>query len=48
MATVEGWLEKGVDRVIIGTAAVRDPALVKEAAKKFPQARRRRPRRQGR
>src|SRR5690349_8807369 len=37
MATVEGWLEKGVDRVIIGTAAVRDPALVKEAAKKFPK-----------
>src|SRR5262252_646113 len=37
MATIEGWLEKGVDRVIIGTAAVRDPALVKEAAKKFPK-----------
>ena len=37
MATVEGWLGKGVDRVIIGTAAVRDPALVKEAAKKFPE-----------
>src|ERR1700749_4753865 len=37
MATSEGWLEKGVDRVIIGTAAVRDPALVKEAAKKFPK-----------
>jgi phosphoribosylformimino-5-aminoimidazole carboxamide ribotide isomerase len=37
MATVEGWLEKGVNRVIIGTAAVRDPALVKEAAKKFPK-----------
>jgi phosphoribosylformimino-5-aminoimidazole carboxamide ribotide isomerase len=36
MATVEGWLGKGVDRVIIGTAAVRDPALVKEAAKRFP------------
>jgi phosphoribosylformimino-5-aminoimidazole carboxamide ribotide isomerase len=36
MATVEAWLGKGVDRVIIGTAAVRDPALVKEAAKKFP------------
>ncbi len=36
MATVEGWLEKGVNRVIIGTAAVRNPALVKEAAKKFP------------
>ena len=36
MATVEGWLGKGVNRVIIGTAAVRDPALVKEAAKSFP------------
>jgi phosphoribosylformimino-5-aminoimidazole carboxamide ribotide isomerase len=35
MATIEGWLDKGVDRVIIGTAAVRDPALVKEAARKF-------------
>src|SRR6266545_6378628 len=37
MATIEGWLEKGVDRVIIGTAAVRDPALVKEAARKNPR-----------
>src|SRR5690348_11251793 len=37
MATIEGWLDKGVDRVIIGTAAVRDPALVKEAAKTFPK-----------
>ncbi len=36
LATVEAWLEKGISRVIIGTAAVRDPALVKEAAKKFP------------
>jgi len=36
MATVEAWLGKGVDRVIIGTAAVRNPALVKGAAKKFP------------
>jgi phosphoribosylformimino-5-aminoimidazole carboxamide ribotide isomerase len=36
MATIEGWLEKGVNRVIIGTAAVRDPTLVKEAAKKYP------------
>ena len=35
-ATIEGWLGKDVSRVIIGTAAVRDPALVKEAAKKFP------------
>ena len=32
MATIDGWLDKGVNRVIIGTAAVRDPALVKEAA----------------
>jgi phosphoribosylformimino-5-aminoimidazole carboxamide ribotide isomerase len=36
MATIEGWLGKGVDRVIIGTAAVRDPELVKRAAKVFP------------
>jgi phosphoribosylformimino-5-aminoimidazole carboxamide ribotide isomerase len=36
MATVEAWLGKGVNRVIIGTAAVRNPALVKEAAKNFP------------
>jgi len=37
MKTIGGWLEKGVDRVIIGTAAVRDPALVKEAAKRYPK-----------
>jgi len=36
MATVEAWLGKGVARVIIGTAAVRDPALVKEAARVHP------------
>jgi phosphoribosylformimino-5-aminoimidazole carboxamide ribotide isomerase len=36
MKTVEGWLAKGVTRVIIGTAAVRNPAFVKEAAKEFP------------
>ncbi len=35
-AGIEGWLGKGVARVIIGTAAVRDPPLVKEAAKAFP------------
>jgi phosphoribosylformimino-5-aminoimidazole carboxamide ribotide isomerase len=35
-ATIAGWLDKGVTRVIIGTAAVRDPALVKAAAKTFP------------
>ncbi|MDO9565098.1 MAG: 1-(5-phosphoribosyl)-5-[(5-phosphoribosylamino)methylideneamino]imidazole-4-carboxamide isomerase [Bradyrhizobium sp.] len=36
LKTVEAWLAKGVTRVIIGTAAVRDPELVKGAAKKFP------------
>jgi phosphoribosylformimino-5-aminoimidazole carboxamide ribotide isomerase len=36
LATVEAWLSKGVTRVIIGTAAVRDPELVKNAAKQFP------------
>jgi phosphoribosylformimino-5-aminoimidazole carboxamide ribotide isomerase len=36
LATVEAWLDKGVARVIIGTAAVRDSELVKGAARKFP------------
>ena len=36
MATVEAWLAKGISRVIIGTAAVRDPAFVKAAARAFP------------
>ena len=36
LATVEAWLGEGVARVIVGTAAVRDPALVREAARKFP------------
>jgi phosphoribosylformimino-5-aminoimidazole carboxamide ribotide isomerase len=36
MATIEAWLGKGINRVIIGTAAVRNPELVKEAARKFP------------
>jgi len=36
LGTIEAWLAKGVARVIIGTAAVRDPELVKAAAKKFP------------
>lgn len=35
-ATVESWLEKGVTRVIIGTAAVRDPPFVKQAARDYP------------
>lgn len=37
VAAIEGWLAKGVNRVIIGTAAVRNPALVKEAARMFPK-----------
>jgi phosphoribosylformimino-5-aminoimidazole carboxamide ribotide isomerase len=36
MATVEGWLSKGVTRVILGTAAVRDPEFVKNAAMHHP------------
>ncbi len=37
LATIAAWLDKGVDRVVIGTAAVRDPVLVKEAARKWPK-----------
>jgi phosphoribosylformimino-5-aminoimidazole carboxamide ribotide isomerase len=36
LATVEGWLAKGVARVIIGTAAVREPEFVRGAARNFP------------
>ena len=36
MRTIAHWLEKGVARVIIGTAAVKDPALVREAARLYP------------
>jgi len=36
MKTVSGWLEKAVSRVIIGTAAVRDPDFVREAARLYP------------
>jgi len=36
MKTVDGWLSKGVARVIIGTAAVRDPEFVREAARRHP------------
>jgi len=35
-ATIEAWLAKGIARVIIGTAAVRNPALVKEVARAYP------------
>jgi phosphoribosylformimino-5-aminoimidazole carboxamide ribotide isomerase len=36
LATVEMWLGKGVRRVILGTVAVRDPGLVREACRRFP------------
>lgn len=36
LATIEMWLTKGIARVIIGTAAVKNPDLVIEACKKFP------------
>ena len=36
MKTVSGWLDKGVTRAIIGTAAVRDPDFVREAARIYP------------
>jgi phosphoribosylformimino-5-aminoimidazole carboxamide ribotide isomerase len=36
LATVERWLAEGIARVIIGTAAVRDPDFVKAAARNFP------------
>jgi phosphoribosylformimino-5-aminoimidazole carboxamide ribotide isomerase len=36
MTTIEGWLGRGIDRVIIGTAAVRDPELVRAASRQFP------------
>jgi len=36
MATIDAWLSKGLARVILGTVAVRDPALVKAAAKAHP------------
>ena len=36
LETVEAWLSRGLKRVILGTAAVKNPALVREAAAKFP------------
>lgn len=36
MATIETWLDKGLSRVILGTVAVENPALVREAARAFP------------
>jgi phosphoribosylformimino-5-aminoimidazole carboxamide ribotide isomerase len=36
LAAIEGWLGKGVSRVILGTVALRDPQLVKAASRAFP------------
>ena len=36
MATVAAWIEAGVARVILGTAAVKNPALVREACRAYP------------
>ncbi len=36
MATIESWLTKGLKRVILGTVAVENPDLVREAARAFP------------
>ncbi|MEE9300351.1 MAG: 1-(5-phosphoribosyl)-5-[(5-phosphoribosylamino)methylideneamino]imidazole-4-carboxamide isomerase [Alphaproteobacteria bacterium] len=35
LAAIEGWLAKGVARVVLGTAAARDPSLVAEACRRF-------------
>jgi phosphoribosylformimino-5-aminoimidazole carboxamide ribotide isomerase len=37
-STLEAWLTNGVNRVVIGTAAVRDPDFVKSAARNFPRS----------
>ena len=37
LANIEEWIEAGVSRVILGTAAVRDPDLVKQAARRWPE-----------
>ena len=36
MATIERWLTRGLARVILGTVAVENPALVRQAAAAFP------------
>ena len=37
LANIEAWIEAGVSRVILGTAAVRDPEMVKTAAREWPE-----------
>jgi phosphoribosylformimino-5-aminoimidazole carboxamide ribotide isomerase len=36
MAGIEGWLEAGISRVILGTAALKNPELVKDSARAYP------------
>ncbi|CCG41762.1 1-(5-phosphoribosyl)-5-[(5-phosphoribosylamino)methylideneamino]imidazole-4-carboxamide isomerase [Magnetospirillum molischianum] len=36
LATIESWLDRGVRRVILGTVALKDPELVKDACRRFP------------
>ena len=36
LATIDMWLAKGVRRVVLGTAALKDPALVRSACRQFP------------
>jgi phosphoribosylformimino-5-aminoimidazole carboxamide ribotide isomerase len=36
MGAIEGWLARGVRRIILGTVALRDPELVKQACRTFP------------
>jgi phosphoribosylformimino-5-aminoimidazole carboxamide ribotide isomerase len=36
LAQIEDWFGRGITRVILGTAALKNPALVKEACRKFP------------
>ena len=36
MATIERWLDRGLARVILGTVAVENPDLVRQAAREFP------------
>jgi len=36
LATIESWLERGVRRVILGTVALKNPELVKDACRRFP------------
>ena len=37
LAQIETWLKRGIRRVILGTIALRDPDLVREACRRFPR-----------